>query len=711
MANTIQINRSAADTAPTGLAKGELSWVDHGTGGANGKLYIGDMTSGGAVRRHIGGVGDGAVDSYTHPTHDGDDISLDTGALAGATVISDLDFNVTTDTSGHVTDANAAVSTRDLTLANLGYTGATDANNYVLPTNLAGDDISVDTGALTGATVVSDIDINITTNTSGLVTDANGAISTRTLTLGNLGYTGETDATADQTADEIGVLFAADDTTLQLGGALIEDGDLTVSGTTTTVDTTTLSITDPLMLLSSGASGAPSVDSGFLVNRGSSDNAALVWDESQDKFGFMTTDDDGTTAGNLTAVAWADIKCGDIASDEIVADNINATGDVSTGDKAAMGFTAAEGLVLTGQGTTNDITLKNDNDGDVMTVATGTTDVTFPGSIDVTGSYNLASGDIPNNAADTTGNASTVTNGVYTSGNITQLAASSSANFASVCSDETGSGSLVFATSPTLVTPALGTPSALVGTNISGTASSLTAGNVTTNANLTGHVTSVGNAAVLGSFTVAQLSTALSDASISGNNTGDQTLRTDAEVEDLAGGLFSGNTETGITATYQEADNTVDLVVTNATALGNLSGTNTGDNTVATALTGTPDITVGTVVADAVTLGDNEALQLGTNTDGYVVHASAALGADAETPDWVEGTSDHLGYAANSMVISNITNDGDIAFYVSDGGNSKGVLLLNGDDGNIYTGGGADIKGEGVATSSITDFTIDGGTF
>jgi len=49
---------------------------------------------------------------------------------------------------------------------------------------------------------------------------------------------------------------------------------------------------------------------------------------------------------------------------------------------------------------------------------------------------------------------------------------------------------------------------------------------VTTNANLTGHITSSGNAAVLGSFTVAQLSTALSDASISGNNTGDQTTIT-----------------------------------------------------------------------------------------------------------------------------------------------------------------------------------------
>jgi hypothetical protein len=40
----------------------------------------------------------------------------------------------------------------------------------------------------------------------------------------------------------------------------------------------------------------------------------------------------------------------------------------------------------------------------------------------------------------------------------------------------TGSGSVVLATSPTLVTPALGTPSALVGTNITGTASGLSIG-------------------------------------------------------------------------------------------------------------------------------------------------------------------------------------------------------------------------------------------
>jgi hypothetical protein len=45
-----------------------------------------------------------------------------------------------------------------------------------------------------------------------------------------------------------------------------------------------------------------------------------------------------------------------------------------------------------------------------------------------------------------------------TSGTLAQFAATTSSQLAGVISDETGSGALVFATSPTLVTPALGTP-------------------------------------------------------------------------------------------------------------------------------------------------------------------------------------------------------------------------------------------------------------
>jgi hypothetical protein len=98
------------------------------------------------------------------------------------------------------------------------------------------------------------------------------------------------------------------------------------------------------------------------------------------------------------------------------------------------------------------------------------------------------------------------------------LTVPSSANLLAAMTDETGTGLLVFNTSPTLVTPALGTPTALVGTNITGTAAGLTAGNVTTNANLTGAVTSVGNAASLGSFTSANLAAALTDETGTGAN-------------------------------------------------------------------------------------------------------------------------------------------------------------------------------------------------
>ena len=100
----------------------------------------------------------------------------------------------------------------------------------------------------------------------------------------------------------------------------------------------------------------------------------------------------------------------------------------------------------------------------------------------------------------------------------TFLGTPSSTNLRAAVTDETGTGSLVFATSPTLVTPNLGTPTAMVATNITGTALGLIAGSAVTNANLTGAVTSVGNATSLGSFTSAQLATALTDETGSGAN-------------------------------------------------------------------------------------------------------------------------------------------------------------------------------------------------
>ena len=88
-----------------------------------------------------------------------------------------------------------------------------------------------------------------------------------------------------------------------------------------------------------------------------------------------------------------------------------------------------------------------------------------------------------------------VSAGSYTLGNFTvnaqgQLTAASSTS-------TTGSGNVVLATSPTLVTPNLGTPSTLVGTNITGTASGLSIGGnaatATTATNATNVATSTGS--------------------------------------------------------------------------------------------------------------------------------------------------------------------------------------------------------------------------
>jgi len=69
------------------------------------------------------GVLSGTPDTvYTHPTHDGDDISIDT---SGANVIDTL--TITTNTLGHVTDASA--TTRVLSLSDLGFTGDADATD------------------------------------------------------------------------------------------------------------------------------------------------------------------------------------------------------------------------------------------------------------------------------------------------------------------------------------------------------------------------------------------------------------------------------------------------------------------------------------------------------------------------------------------------------------------------------------------------------
>ena len=69
-------------------------------------------------------------------------------------------------------------------------------------------------------------------------------------------------------------------------------GNLTVQGTTTSVQTTNIDVSDSLMNLSKGAASGSNAsnDGGFIVERGSSEaNVALIWDEGDDKFKVLST--------------------------------------------------------------------------------------------------------------------------------------------------------------------------------------------------------------------------------------------------------------------------------------------------------------------------------------------------------------------------------------------------------------------------------------
>jgi len=112
------------------------------------------------------------------------------------------------------------------------------------------------------------------------------------------------------------------------------------------------------------------------------DNAAMGYTASE---GLILTGQGSTNDVTIKNDADADvitIATGatnvDIVGD-VTAATVNADGDTSAGDNAAMGYTAAEGLILTGQGSTNDVTIKNDADADVIEIPTGTTNVTVAG--------------------------------------------------------------------------------------------------------------------------------------------------------------------------------------------------------------------------------------------------------------------------------------------------------------------------------------------
>ena len=106
---------------------------------------------------------------------------------------------------------------------------------------------------------------------------------------------------------------------------LVVTGNLTVNGTTTTVDTNELTVKDRMILLASGASGSPSLDVGLLFNRGNQGNAAFFYDESARTFKLSDTKDPLSNTA-LSPITSSNLDVGIITSASLVSTAITQNG-------------------------------------------------------------------------------------------------------------------------------------------------------------------------------------------------------------------------------------------------------------------------------------------------------------------------------------------------------------------------------------------------
>ena len=355
--------------------RGIFSAVDSGGDGAfsyeedTGKfIYRGPSAT--EVRAHInvvdaGGDGSFAYDSalgkltYTGPNATevrahfsaGEGIDISSGEISGEDATAS-NKGIASFSSDHFTVSSGAVTIKtdgiDDTHIDFG-TGTNQVSTADIPeqTNLYYTDARADSDAKNAISLSftgGDGAASYTPATGIISVTGPSAAETRAHFSGGEGisYTAGTGVIALDTTDS--VTFGG----LYVSGNTILGGNLTVNGTTTTVNSTNSLVADPLIELNTGATSNGN-DLGFIMERGSTgNNAAIIWDESEDKFKVGTTTNTGADTGNLTVTTGTMIA------------NIegNVTGNVSGSSGSTTGNAATATALQTGRtiGLSGDVT-------------------------------------------------------------------------------------------------------------------------------------------------------------------------------------------------------------------------------------------------------------------------------------------------------------------------------------------------------------------
>ena len=342
MANQIKIKRSQGVSNAAAIA-GELQWLDHdaaGGGGDEGILYIGDAKTGGSTIRSIGGPG------WLPPLA----APLASPALTGnptAPTQSLADNSTKIATTAYV-DGTAGAQMQDMDgITDTALSG--EANGHVLVYDA---DSSVwENKAISGGHITMDKEgvvtvIGVGANTVDLGTDTVG-----NYVAGITGTANEVEVSANASEGSTPQIGLPSDVTigndltitrdLGVGRNLDVTGNLTVSGVTTTVDSTTVSVADPIFIVGQNASD-DNKDRGlsFKYNDGAAKVGFFGYDDSSGKFTALVN---ATNTSEVMSGTAADAVFG--AVDGTTATFTNVAGTLTT---AAQPNITEIGTITTG---------------------------------------------------------------------------------------------------------------------------------------------------------------------------------------------------------------------------------------------------------------------------------------------------------------------------------------------------------------------------
>jgi len=267
------------DTQPSTGTEGQIYF---NTTANNKKLYVYDGTSWidvtGDVRSITAGTGISVTDgsggdatvSFSH-------LGLETlTAISGESAIDSIFFyDVSSSTSAYLTCSTAtgiAIDGTSLKLASI--PNASLTNSSITVTGGAGLTATAGATSLGGSTTIDvGAGTGIAVETNAVALKNHASLSDDTLLMWD-----------DTNGQLIDSPLSDDGTNVTVGSSrnLVISGNLTVQGSTTTVDSNTVNIGDNIIVLNADETLAASQDAGIEIERGTDTNKKLYWDETND---------------------------------------------------------------------------------------------------------------------------------------------------------------------------------------------------------------------------------------------------------------------------------------------------------------------------------------------------------------------------------------------------------------------------------------------